>query len=239
MRNRSVDAVLFDLGNTLVSYYKSEEFRPILKESVAAIASVVNRHGRSIDVDKVFTRAETLNREAEDGRVWPLSERLLQVICEPAERVTEDVMSEMIDAFLEPIFATAKVDPQAIGVLEDLQTQGFKTAIVSNTPWGSPSANWRAELDRLGLLHRVNAVVFCVDVGWRKPAPQPFKRALSLLRVPSERSIFVGDDVVWDVRGARRVGVAPVLISDTGVKDEGLTVVRELADLVPLLVEPR
>jgi FMN phosphatase YigB (HAD superfamily) len=68
-----------------------------------------------------------------------------------------------------------------MGVLRSLRHQGIKTAIVSNTPWGSSANAWRAELARHELLDAVDATVFCMDVGWRKPHRAPFDRALSLL----------------------------------------------------------
>jgi putative hydrolase of the HAD superfamily len=227
------DAVLFDLGNTLVSYYKPDDFYPILKTSVAAIGAVAREHGRPFDVDAAYAHAKTLNRENDDGRVWPLTERLAALIGEQAGTLSEQLVNELIDAFLGPIFSTAKVDPQAIPVLEHLRASGLKTAIVSNTPWGSPSSRWLGELSRLGLLHRVDEVVLCVDVGWRKPAPQPFQRALSLLNVSPERTAFVGDDMRWDVLGARTAGIEPILISPSDVN--GLNTIRELGELVPLI----
>jgi len=52
----------------------------------------------------------------------------------------------------------------------------IKTAIVSNSPWGSSANAWRHELMRHGLLERVDAAVFCGDVGWRKPNPAAQER---------------------------------------------------------------
>ena len=83
---------------------------------------------------------------------------------------------------------------------------------MSNTPWGSPAASWKEELARHGLLDQVDAVVFCVDVGWRKPHPAPFQRALTRLEVPASEAIFVGDDPRWDVLGAESVGLHPLLL---------------------------
>jgi putative hydrolase of the HAD superfamily len=76
---------------------------------------------------------------------------------------------------------------------------------VSNTPWGSPAASWKEELARHGLLDQV-------DVGWRKPHPAPFQRALTHLEVPASEAIFVGDDPRWDVLGAESVGLHPLLL---------------------------
>jgi HAD superfamily hydrolase (TIGR01662 family) len=96
--------------------------------------------------------------------------------------------------------------------LESLRDLGIKTAIVSNTSWGSPASEWRQELARHGLLDRVDATVFCVDVGWRKPHPAPFERALTLLDVIAGEALFVGDDHRCDVLGAKNAGMRPVLL---------------------------
>jgi putative hydrolase of the HAD superfamily len=85
-------------------------------------------------------------------------------------------------------------------------------AVVSNTPWGSPSELWRKELERLGIENAVDTSIFCVDVGWRKPAPIIFKRVLETLNVKAEECLFIGDERVWDVEGARTAGMPAVLI---------------------------
>jgi putative hydrolase of the HAD superfamily len=112
-----------------------------------------------------------------------------------------------------PIFATAIVDPDALAVLGALRARGIRTAIVSNTPWGSSASDWRSELRRHGLLAAVDAAVFCVEVGFRKPHPAPIERALSLVGVPAADALFVGDDPRWDVLGAQRAGVRAALLS--------------------------
>ena len=210
-----IEAVLFDLGNTLVSYYRADEFAPILRRCVAAAGAVLDEHvgaarGRT-DVEAACERALRCNVERGDYRVWPLAERLERVFAldGPDPRLVERLGA----AFLEPIFATAKLDPEAIETLRSIRLLGLKTAIVSNTPWGSPAAPWRAELTRHALLREVDAAVFCVDVGWRKPARAPFDRALEVLGASASRCWFVGDDPIWDVEGARRAGLTPVVLA--------------------------
>jgi putative hydrolase of the HAD superfamily len=94
-----------------------------------------------------------------------------------------------------------------------LKQRGVKTAIVSNTPWGSSGRAWRAELQRYNLLDALDAVVFCVDVGWRKPHPTPFRRALEILGASADNAVFVGDDPVWDIQGADAIGLRPILLA--------------------------
>jgi putative hydrolase of the HAD superfamily len=128
------------------------------------------------------------------------------------------------------------LDPEAVPVLESIRQQGIKTAIVSNTPWGSSASAWRNELARHGLLDRVDASVFCGDVGWRKPNAAPFHRALELLHVAPAEAIFVGDDARWDVIGAQNAGVRPVLLCPSHVPlIEGCVRINRLSDVLDLL----
>jgi len=223
-------AVLFDLGNTLVDYYRSTEFRPILRDCMRCVSDTI---GVATDPEHLFARALELNREAPDLAVRPLADRLRELFPR-CGAVSQDEMDRVCRAFMGPIFACAKVNGAAVEVLDALRTRGIKTAIVSNTPWGSASQLWREELARHSLLHMVNIAVFCVDVGWRKPHPAAFQRALETLGVEAKDAIFVGDDPRWDIEGARRSGLRPVLLS---LREEGrtdCTVVRGLREVLHL-----
>jgi FMN phosphatase YigB (HAD superfamily) len=67
--------------------------------------------------------------------VRPLAARL-QELFGAYESFDEASAWALDTAFLKPIFAMAKLDPQAVPLLEALRGRGIKTAIVSNTPWG-------------------------------------------------------------------------------------------------------
>jgi FMN phosphatase YigB (HAD superfamily) len=58
---------------------------------------------------------------------------------------------------------------------------------------------------------------------------------LMRLGVTADRSLFVGDDLRWDVDGARSVGMAPVLLSDVSSPVSDCRTIQRLADLIPLL----
>jgi putative hydrolase of the HAD superfamily len=219
MSRNATRAVLFDLGNTLVRYYTSSEFPAVLRRCLEECAVAVGEaRGRR---DQLFDRAITLNRERADYAVQPLEDRLSELFASrPLDGTSAATLAR---AFMRPIFAMGKLDPEAVSVLDALRGSGIKTAIVSNTPWGSSADMWREELARHGLLDRVDAAVFCMDVGWRKPHRAPFDRALSLLGVAPAEAMFVGDDHRWDVTGARNAGLRPVLLG-SGLSDECVTI---------------
>jgi putative hydrolase of the HAD superfamily len=195
--------VLFDLGNTLVSYYERHDFPGILK---AAITEVERFTDTTADWDTVQAEKPT----AEDFSVRPLAARLAHIF--PNVSWSDQAALEACRRFMSPIFAIAHLYDDVLPTLETLQSQGVKTAIVSNTPWGSPASLWREELDRLGLATAVDLIVFCTDCGWRKPARQIFDYTLERLTATPEQCVFVGDDPRWDIVGPHSVGMDAVLI---------------------------
>jgi len=103
---------------------------------------------------------------------------------------------------------------------------------VSNTPWGSPASLWREEIERLGLSEYVDVLVFCTDVGWRKPAKQIFEFALEKLQALPQDCIFVGDHPGWDLTGPRAVGIEAILIDRRGaMHDTGEDSIQNLHEL--------
>ena len=207
----AIRAVLFDLGNTLVSYYQPAEFMPILRRSLQACLRTLGAEPLSHEAHQdLLHRALDLNQERADLAVWPLEQRLRVLFAQHSPDTAG--VERLTQAFLQPIFATAQVSEYALPVLSALRRRGIVTAIVSNTPWGSAGRAWRSELARHDLLAAVDAVVFCTDVGWRKPHPIPFQRALEILGVAPADAVFVGDDPAWDVEGALSAGIRPILL---------------------------
>jgi FMN phosphatase YigB (HAD superfamily) len=232
-----IRAVLFDLGNTLVGYYTSGEFPRVLRQCLRQCAEALAWSEDSAREEALFERALLLNRERPDFGVRPLEDRLRELFG-PYGSPNDESFAELGRAFLEPIFGLAQVDPAATSVLRSLRERGIKTAIVSNTPWGSPADAWRAELGRHGLLEQVDATVFCVDVGWRRPHRAPIDRALTILGVAPSDAIFVGDDPRWDVAGAQNAGIRPVLLASAASSSEPeYLAIRSLVEVVTLVDE--
>lgn len=206
-------AVLFDLGNTLVGYYGRPEWPAVITEAMAEVRACL----RALDLLRVSEAAmwqavQDEDYEAADHRVRPLEGRLRRIF-----RLCEQVPDQEVDlnlsrAFLRPIFALAHRYADTLPALEALRAEGRALAIVSNTPWGSPAPLWREELERLDLWRRVDASIFCRDVGWRKPAEPIFAHALDRLGLAPEACVFVGDHPTWDVAGPRGVGIDALLV---------------------------
>jgi putative hydrolase of the HAD superfamily len=119
---------------------------------------------------------------------------------------------------MKPIFSMGRCYRDSIPTLRKLRKRGIRAAVISNTTWGSPASLWRGEVRRLGLDRYLDAVFFCRDVGWRKPAKPIFEYALTELGVDPRRCLFVGDDPRWDLRGPKKVGMEAILIDRQGIR---------------------
>lgn len=230
-------AVLFDLGGTLVEYFGRADFPGVLKECIGSVRAYLEQEGIGPPGEKALQeRAAAENFEAEDGRVRPLEDRLQRIFRIDSARPNDRLVPEMCDAFVRPIFQRGRLFEDAVPALEALKSRGIITAIVSNTTWGSPAGLWREEVARRALTPHLDAVVFCRDVGWRKPAPPIFDFALTKLnRAPAE-CIFVGDDPRWDVAGPRAVGMDALLLdrsSGSTDDDSAITRLSELLERLP------
>lgn len=205
-------AILFDLGNTLAAYYHADEFAPILQRSVDAVLAELATLGlATVPRELALRSALQENREAPDHRFRPMAGRLERIFGIPLGE-SAALRDRLCEAFLDPIFAVGRVYEDSVPSLAKLRAEGYRTAIVSNAPWGSPPGLWHAELGRLGLAGLVDGVVLCGDVGWRKPASAIFERAAAALDCPAGACVFVGDDLRWDVAGSEAAGMRAVLI---------------------------
>lgn len=232
------NTVMFDLGNTLVYYFERYEFDAVLRQAIAEVQNyLAEKYALHVYTEDIWRKVEAENYESNDYRVRPLEERLTRIfqldsLAQPCNIIT------LCRCFLQPIFARAHCYEETLPTLEKLKSMGYKTALVSNTTWGSPANLWREHLKQLGLSKSFDAVVFCRDVGWRKPAKQIFEHTLQKLDALPQQSIFVGDDPRWDIVGPEAVGIYPILIDRKDSHNtlrKGQHCIRNLTELIDKL----
>ena len=96
-----VKAVLFDLGNTLVSYYQRHEFPGILEEAVNGCVEYLHDAGIGFREEGLWDRVREQDHGSPDNRVHPLGLRLAAIFGLD-DQVTLDGLME---TFMRPIFA--------------------------------------------------------------------------------------------------------------------------------------
>ena len=233
-RNMKKNTVLFDFGNTLVQYHESRTMVPIfiLEQSVNEVKGFLKRLNLlTVSHDEIWKTVKIEGQEADDHRVRPMVNRLCHIFQIQESDLPKGGTMEMCRRFMGPMSVAVKCYEDTVPALRRLKQKGIKIAIVSNAPWGCPAPLCRQEVDRFSLSRFFNDIVFCTDVGWRKPAKQIFEFALNRLQEPANHCLFVGDHPEWDFDGPRSMGMEAVLI-DRGVHQlTGKYVLKTLEDI--------
>ncbi|MFX0067991.1 MAG: HAD family hydrolase [Promethearchaeota archaeon] len=229
--------VLFDLGDTLIHYYKRTEFLGTLKKSISNVKSYLSRKNLlNVSPSHIWQRVRDENYEAKNHRVRPMEKRLARIFQLDSRVQSENLLMTMCKHFMDHIYDRADYYEDTLSTLSELRSSNFTLAIVSNTTWGSPATLWREELRTKRLEDYIETAVFCRDVGWRKPARRIFEFALKKLNAKAQNCVFVGDNPKWDVMGAKSVGIKAILIDrkdrTPGTDEQRITSLSELWDLL-------
>lgn len=186
---QSVNAVLFDMDDTLISrrgafrrycdgfYGRQEALHATPSEE--AIQTLVEWDGRG-DNNKheFFSKVKSK---------WP--------------GVTDSI-PDLIEDFWWRLADAVEPDPQALAFLEELNAKSVPWGIVTNGPQFQYTKIKNAQLDELHPFAIVGGVF-----GADKPDPRIFQEALRRLSNPAEHTLFVGDNPRTDIRGAQAVGL--------------------------------
>jgi FMN phosphatase YigB (HAD superfamily) len=135
--------------------------------------------------------------------------------------------------------------PGAREALAWARDRGMRVILVSNTLW-SAAEDMAADFPGLEIATLVDGVVTSHSIGYRKPHPAIFERALSLAGVAPHAAVMVGDEPYQDVFGAQRVGMRAVWVRPRSPRarpvgePDGFVVradaeIESLAELPPIL----
>lgn len=113
--------------------------------------------------------------------------------------------------------------------LAELQRRGFLLGAVSNRHWGGQI--FQEDLETLGLLRYIDPchIAVSADHGIRKPHPALFHRPLHAMGVPPSQAAMVGDSLLSDVAGSKRVGLLSIWKPKPGMREQASTLVAARA----------
>lgn len=90
-------------------------------------------------------------------------------------------------------------------VLTSLKQRGILLGIITNG-----SASQMRKICALGIEVYFDVILISGQEGVKKPNPEIFRRALARLNVSAGESVFVGDNPVADIGGAKQVGLKTI-----------------------------
>ena len=197
-------AVLFDAGNTLVGL----DYARIAPGVGGALGIPLTPAGL---VAAGARAAESLEGDAGNDQDRAL--RFLRLLFSEAG-VPEARMGE-VQTILGQLHAEkhlwSGVDPRTVPSLHQLKGAGYRLGVVSNS-----DGRVAAALAAVGFGGLFEVIVDSKIAGVEKPDPRIFQAALDTMGIPAADALYVGDLYDVDVVGARRAGMAVVLLDPAG-----------------------
>jgi putative hydrolase of the HAD superfamily len=238
-----IQAIIFDLGGTLVEYkLPGTNWTQFEQAGAAAAFAHLIRRGhkvpsRDVFVDDVVEQVQARWQQVTDqGGNLRLADVLRDVCSSHGIILSPAHVEEAVRNYVTPLSAHARSLPGAKETLQTFRQRGLKIGLISNTMW--PGHYHMADLARHGLAEYFHHTLFSADAGVWKPHPEIFYQSLTALKVKSNEAVYVGDFLLHDMVGAQGVGMKGVHIttgefSSDGVEPDGrISALAELPGLI-------
>jgi putative hydrolase of the HAD superfamily len=227
-------AVIFDFYGTLgeTADWDSTWLPDLLAERGVTFDVEVFRRWGSDAWDGTEHTEHSVSEEAYDAWMRARWRSMLVELGTP-EGDLDDVIAQILSKRAEWRMA---LYPETVDVLTELRGRGLRVGLCSNWDW-----DLDRHLDMLGLLPLLDARVSSAWVGARKPHPRIFEAAVDAVGAQPLQVVFVGDNWVADVEGARNAGLRAVHVWRYEDSPDWLPIprddedVRQIADLRELL----
>jgi FMN phosphatase YigB (HAD superfamily) len=244
---RQVEAVIFDLDDTLISWSKpAVEWEVFHLSRVEALRNYLVESGHNLPEIQEFhefvrSRIRQTWDNARDNWIIPsISEIMHQILVELDVDVAQVEMRTLLEKYNWGVFPGVIPFDDTLHVLEELRLREYKIGLVTNSIF--PMWMRDVELEAFDIIKFFDARITSGDIGYLKPHPQIYEKILEMLDVRPERAVFVGDRPRNDIAGANQVGLISVLMAPLHLERELDGVVPDytistLSELIPLLEE--
>lgn len=213
-------SVLFDLDQTLLDRDASLNKFVMWQAAGMLSSQIADREGfrqRFIELDN-------------NGRVWK-DEVYRTLIAEFA--IAGWSVEELTTSYELCFSGFCQPKQGVVEAVRKLARQGFKLGLVSNGRSPFQERNFNS----LGIANLFDSVIVSAAVGLRKPDKAIFELAARSLGVELSQTVFVGDNPIADIQGARDAGMYGIYLAQSSGDrcDSADAVCRNFAELPHLI----
>jgi HAD superfamily hydrolase (TIGR01549 family) len=201
-----IRAVLFDLGNTLVKTW-------IPEMTYLKVLASLGIHRSVEEIKDALSRTEDEFKESNYrstyGKVSYIEywEKWDSLVLKNLKIFDECFAKEIQKRWFD--YANCVTYPDTKETLVRLKQRGLKLGLISTAYEEDITAIFeRANLEKASF----DIIIGANTIKKEKPHPDVFKYALKKLKVKPEETLFVGDHIDNDYKGARAVGIDALLI---------------------------
>lgn len=201
----TTNALCFDLGNTLIEFGPRQ-----IARQYGRLTEALEEGFGSCDRDRL---KEIRDRQIvapyhngyREGGLEDVCRELIEDLygITASEEQVVALAGVRYESFLEVVELADDVMP----LLSRLRER-YRLAVLSNYPCGR---SIRAGMDKVGLTELFEVIVVSGDVGFVKPHPEPYGQLLGQLGEDPAACVYVGDNWLADIQGAKTAGMGAVL----------------------------
>ncbi len=251
MSARRFDAILFDLGNTLL--YFDGVWPEVQREADAQLLAHLQNEGFALDAPSFLQQFRARITEYYAQREAEFVEHTTAYVLKTllAELGYPDVGPQQLSPALRALYAASQahwlLEDDCLPALQALKNEGHKLAIISNA---GDDEDVQTLVDNTGLRPYFDLVLSSAACGVRKPNPRIFKLALDRLGVPANGAAMVGDTLGADILGAQNAGLYSIWLTrradtpanrahaSTIVPDAQIPSLAQLPSLIKEIAQP-
>ncbi len=237
-----VQAILFDLGDTLLDF-RPLDTKSIAKQGVLATYQHLEQAGVRLPSMKRYHSAclWAVRRGLVWSKIRGREMNVYHLIRKRAARLgapdNDEFMLDHAWRWYKPVVGYSSIENDLIATLHMFRNAGIKMGIVSNTFIGGLQLD--RHLEEMGLKDFFPVRIYSSEVGYRKPDRRIFEIALEGIKMSPKETLFVGDLVKTDMIGATRLGMTRVLKqpwSTARTHPMAHHVIRRISELVPIVL---
>jgi len=209
-------AVFFDVGDTLVDHWAPRErLNELLREALRHEFGEREWYERWVNSDLMPVRTADGDLEAiAKGDEELFRQETMRWYADwfhnAAIGIDDIDVDRLRSTMCVPLDLVSTPVPGAFTAVRWCKTKDLKVVLVSNTLSRGDDEVWN-DWRRFELADAIDGVVTSHSIGWQKPHRRIFERALELAGTTAPETAMVGDRMLADIWGAKRLGMRAVL----------------------------
>ncbi len=204
-----IKAVVFDLDHTLFDRYAT----------IRAISADFAKHfeGR---LNVCADRIAKLLCDGDSAYIYYGWKRIFEYLCDMGAFSSPPAYEEYRETLLQLFSSKAVPFTFTYTVLEEVKKRGFKTGLITN----GKAEIQEKKVKLLNLEGYFDEIILCGAFGKQKPDSAPFTEMAKRFDATPDTLIYVGDNPICDVGGAKNAGYMTVQVLTANCTVEGAPV---------------
>ncbi|HEX2896897.1 MAG TPA: HAD family hydrolase [candidate division Zixibacteria bacterium] len=214
MNKLSPQAVIFDLGSTLVDFPVTN-WDTVSRECTLAGYRHLLESDCKLPGESEFlagfeqVRAVFRQQATDSHKEWTVVEAAQRFFVEIGLPVQNGLADKFFDSFYGELEKHLSLYDDTIDVLTRIRGRFPKVGLISNTIF--PERVHHREFQRFGLKSFFDFAIFSSTFGLRKPHPSIFNEAAKLAGVKTSDCVYIGDRYLEDAQGSSGAGMHSIL----------------------------